>query len=153
MSLQQFFDDARRPTTTDATPVRVFPFVAPTPRLPEPKGWNHPLGVLLVTMSLIVTIATIPGVPPTLVAASLGISLTLTVLGSLSYSTWPGSRAKALIEGTWVAGQSGYRVHRHGNRLYWFAADGTVKDATVVRGEHGWDLVLTDRSASDRFSF
>lgn len=153
MSLQQFFDDARRPTTTDATPVRVFPFVAPTPHLPEAKGWNHPLGVLLVTMCLVTTLATVPGVPPALVAASLGLSLALTALGALSYFRWPDSRAQALVEGTWVAGQSGYRVHPQGGRLYWFAADSTVKEATVVRGEHGWDLVLTDRSASDRFSF
>jgi hypothetical protein len=153
MSLQQFFDDARQPSTTDASPVRVFPFVAPTPRLPKARRWNHPLGVLLITMCLTTTLATIPGVPLAPVAASLSLSLALAVLGSLSYFTWPASRAKALIEGTWVASQSGYRVYAHGNRLYWFAADSTVKEATVVRGERGWDLVLTDQSASDSFSF
>jgi hypothetical protein len=153
VSLQQFFDDARRPTTTDATPVRVFPFVARTPRLPQTRGWNHPLGVLLATMSATVTLATVPGVPPALVAAFLALSLSLVALGGLSYFMWPGSRDKAITEGAWVASQSGYRVNANGDDLRWIDRDGAVKEATVVRGDHGWDLVLTDRAASGNFSF
>jgi hypothetical protein len=153
VSLQQFFDDARQPAAPDAASVRVFSFVARTPFLPEARAWNHPLGVLLITMCATTTLATIPGMLPALVVASLVLSLVLTVCGSLSYFMWARSRTRAVLEGAWVASQSGYRVNAHGQELRWIDWDGSVKDAVVVRGDQGWDLVLTGRVTSGNFSF
>jgi hypothetical protein len=151
LSLQQFFDD-HRPATTD-DPVRIFPAVARTPRLPEPRWWNNPLGVMPVTVTVAVTLTLLPGLPAFTGLMAMVISLALTVVGAISYFSWPDSRDAAVAESAWVARQSGYRISVHGDDLRWIDQHGTVKSATVVRGEAGWDLVLTGKDAAGSFSF
>ena len=151
MSLQQFFDD-HRPATTD-TPVRIFPAVARTPRLPEPKWWNNPFVVMPVTMTGALILTLIPGLPVLSGLAAMVISLALIVVGAISCFSWPDSRDAAVAEGAWVARQSGYRISVHGDDLRWIDQHGAVKSATVVRGETGWDLVLTGKDADGSFSF
>ncbi|GGG72073.1 hypothetical protein GCM10011374_41040 [Kocuria dechangensis] len=145
MSLQQFFDD-HRPTTT-GTPVRVFPAVARTPRLPEPARWTNPFVTLIVTMFVSVGLTWIPWLPLLTGPAVMTLGLTLSVLSTISHLSWPDSRYEAAAEGVWVARQSGYRAGVHGGELRWIDQHGAIKTGHIARGSEGWDLVLTDQDA------
>lgn len=150
MSLQQFFDDRR--SAAPGTPVRVFPAVARTPRLPRPRWWNNPLGVLPVTVAGSIPLALLPGLPPFTGLVVLAIGFALAAVEAIGHFSWPESRDKAVAESAWVARQSGYRVSVHGDELRWIDQDGTIRDATVVRSGTGWDLVLMDQDATGRLS-
>jgi hypothetical protein len=149
--LQQFFD-GRRPAAI-GTPVRVFPAVAATPRLPERRWWNNPLGVLPATVAISTALAFLPGLPALTGLVALAIGFALAVVEAISYFSWPESRNKAAAEGVWVAHQSGYRVWVHQDGIRWIDPDGIVKVAIIVRGDTGWDLVLTDQNAIGNFVF
>ncbi|MCJ8504778.1 hypothetical protein MRU69_07825 [Kocuria flava] len=147
MSLQQHFDGSR-PTATGA-PVRVFADVARTPRTPAPRGWNNPAAVAVVGMPLSVCLTWIPFLPPLLGVLALALVLGYAAAAAVGWFSWPQSRDDALAEAAWVAAQSGYRVDLREGALRWFDRDGTARCATVLRGAHGWDLVLEDRPAGE----
>jgi len=146
LSLQQFFDD-HRPTAT-GTPVRVFPAVARTPRLPEPSRWTNPMATLLVTMFVSVGLTWIPWLHPLTGVAVMGIGLLLTVVLAIAHLSWPDSRDEAAVEAVWVARQSGYRAGLQSGELRWVDQDGLVRTGHMVRGADGWDLVLTGQKAA-----
>lgn len=146
MSLQQFFDDDHRATADTA--VRVFPAVARTPRSMEPRRWNNPARVLFFGMPLSVGLTWIPWLPPALGVLVMLLALAVATWSALGCFAWPESRTKALMEGAWVARQCGYRAGVHGDELIWVDPAGALKHADVVRGNSGWDLVLTDRKVA-----
>lgn len=145
LRLQPFFDD-HRPTAT-GTPVRVFPAVAATPRLPEPGRWTNPILTLFVTMVVSVGLPWIPWLPVFTGLVVMALGVTLSVLCTISYLSWPDSREEASVEGAWVARQSGYRAGVHGGELRWIDQHGAIKTGHIARGSEGWDLVLTDQDA------
>lgn len=147
MSLQQYsFDHGR--SLTGHVPVRVFENVAPTPWLPGLRWWNNPVVVLLASLATALALAFVPGAPP-LTGFVTAVSGGAMVLCMSAYLWWPLSRERAVTEGTWVAAQSGYRISTHGDALRWSGEDGTARRALVVRGDDGWDLVLSGLAEND----
>lgn len=147
MSLQQYsFDHGR--SSTDHAPVRVFESVAPTPWLPGLRWWNNPVVVLLASLVAALALAFVPGAPP-LTGFLTAVSGAALVLCMSAHLWWPLSRERAIAEGAWVAAQSGYRISAHGDALRWSDEDGTARQALVVRGGDGWDLVLSGLAEDD----
>ena len=147
MSLQQYSSDHGR-SLTGHVPARVFENVAPTPWLPGLRWWNNPVVVLFASLAAALALAFVPGAPPLtgLLTAVSGVAMVLCMSAHL---WWPLSREKAVAEATWVAAQSGYRISAHGDLLRWSDEDGTARQALVVRGGDGWDLVLSASAEDD----
>lgn len=147
MSSTQYLDD-HGPLRAAAGPVRVFDDVAATPWTPAPRWWNHPVAVLVGTMTAAPFLTITPGLPPMagFVLAVTGIALTAGSAGSRWW--WMLSRDDAPAEAAWVAGQSGCTLSIAQEPLCWTGRG--VHGTALLDAHRGeWRLSLHDGPVPD----